>query len=1001
MALQKQSLSLNFAKGLDTKTDKWQVNPGNFLLLENSVFTVGGQLTKRNGFDQLTSLPSDAHATALNTHNGNLVAFGNSLYAYNNSSKVWQNKGTIPPVSLSTTPVVRTSFSNTAPDACVAPNGLVCSVFQDGDGSYKYTINTADTGESIVAITNLPATSTQARTFFLAGYFLITYLVTASGVPHLQFIAIPAVNPTNPGTPVDISTLVASLTAGYDAVMANNTLFVAHANSTGGINVTYINSALAVASAVTLAGHTATLMSLTADVTGSNFAIYITAYAATNAFTYAISSTLATILAATQTITGETVVELTSTAQNGVLTLFYEVNTVYSYASIRTDIIRTVTCTKTGSVGSPSTIARSVGLGSKAFLLNGISYMVAAYGGPQSQNSLEPTDFLIDGTGAVISRFATANGGGYATTQVLPSVTLQGNVAYISYLLRDLIQAISRTDTSSQAGFYSQTGVNLMAFNLSQTAQNAVEIGGTLCITGGFLWMYDGIKPVEQGFHLYPENVLATPATSGGTMTAQQYYYQVVYEWTDGNGNGHRSAPSIPVGALTTTGASQVALNIPTLRLTYKTAPNAVRIVIYRWSTAQQTYYQITSVTSPTVNTLTGDSVAYVDTVPDTSIVGNNILYTAGGVIENLPGPACDVLALFDNRVWAVTAEDRNLLWFSKQVIEATPVEMSDLLTVYVAPTTGAQGSTGLLTAIAPMDDKLILFKPNALAYLNGAGPDNTGSNNQYSQPIFITSTIGTRVPKSIVFQPQGLVFDTDQGRWLLARGLSTEYVGAPVAQFNDIPAVAAINVPGQNQIRITLPDTTLVYNYFYGQWGTFVGIPAISSTLFQGMHTYLQSSGKVFQESATNYQDGSEPVLMAFRTGWFNLAGLQGFERSYFFFLLGKYLSPHKLNVSIAYDYNESDSQSMLIAPTNYAPAYGSDAAYGASSPYGGPGNVEWWRVHLNQQKCTAFRITVQEVFDYSYGFTAGPGFTLSGLNLVFGIKGSFPRLSAAQSIS
>ena len=56
-------------------------------------------------------------------------------------------------------------------------------------------------------------------------------------------------------------------------------------------------------------------------------------------------------------------------------------------------------------------------------------------------------------------------------------------------------------------------------------------------------------------------------------------------------------------------------------------------------------------------------------------------------------------MALFDTRLWMVDAEDQNLLWFSKQVIEATPVEMSDLLTMYIAPTTSSEGNTGPITA--------------------------------------------------------------------------------------------------------------------------------------------------------------------------------------------------------------------------------------------------------------------------------------------------------------
>ena len=43
-----------------------------------------------------------------------------------------------------------------------------------------------------------------------------------------------------------------------------------------------------------------------------------------------------------------------------------------------------------------------------------------------------------------------------------------------------------------------------------------------------------------------PETVTFT-----GPQTAQQYYYQVTYEWQDNQGNQYRSAPSIPVTATT------------------------------------------------------------------------------------------------------------------------------------------------------------------------------------------------------------------------------------------------------------------------------------------------------------------------------------------------------------------------------------------------------------------------------------------------------------------
>jgi hypothetical protein len=494
------------------------------------------------------------------------------------------------------------------------------------------------------------------------------------------------------------------------------------------------------------------------------------------------------------------------------------------------------------------------------------------------------------------------------------------------------------------------------------------------------------------------------PQPDGATNT-NAYYVQVIYEWTDNQGNAHRSAPSIPV-SITTTGTTKTGTyiftyNIPTLRLTYKTA-NPVKIRVFRWSVQNQVYYEVTSITQPTLNSTTVDSVTVIDALNDSSIVGNNIIYTTGGVAEDIGAPACNVMTLFDDRLWLLDAENQNLLWFSKQVIQSTPVEMSDVFTYYIAPSTGAQGSTGNISALAPMDDKIIIFKANAIYYVNGTGPDNTGANNNYSQPIFVTATVGCSNQNSIVFTPNGLMFQSDKGIWLLGRDLSTSYIGSPVEDFTQYdPATAtqpivqsAVNVPGTNQVRFTMSTgITLMYDYYFRQWGTFSGVPAISSTLYQGFHTYINAIGQVFQETPGRYFDGANPVLMSFTTSWFNLAGLQGYQRVIWGFLLGQYLTPHKLRVGISYDYNSAVQQQIMISPDNNSPPFGVSTPFGNQTPFGGPSDIEQWQLNFQNQTCTAFQLTLQEFFDPTIGPSAGAGLTLSGLDLVYGAKKGFPR--------
>ena len=1009
MPLNKQAIPINFAKGLDTKTDPYQVGLGNFLSLENSVFTKAGLLQKRNGFASLPALP-DTTSTLLTTFNGNLTAIGTELQAYSQSEEAWVNKGNIQPIELSTLPVIRSNTNQSQADLAMAPNGLVCVVYTDNvpvSGTltpiYKYVVIDSTTGQNIVAPTVITSTGPvlyAPRVFTVGNYFAIVFGAVIASVNHLQYIAINTIKPTVVTAATDISTVYTpASTLNFDGYVANSALYLAWNGSDGSIKMTYLNHALAQSNTVSFSGHQATIMSVTADITGTSPVIYASFYdsASSTGFTVVVNNILQTLSGPTAIITAETVNNITSAAQNGVASIFYEILNFYGYdGSIQTDYINTNTITQAGVVGSETTIDRSIGLASKAFIVNGVIYMLSVYSSPY-----QPTYFLIDAIGNVISKLAYSNGGTYDLTG-LPSVTVNGDVATMPYLYKDLIEAINKSlAPPSAAAVYSQTGVNLVNFTITTSNIITAEIGNDLLITGGFLWQYDGYLPVEQGFHLWPDYVEATTSTTGGALIAQEYFYQATYEWSDNQGNVYRSAPSIPIAVTTTGSTSANTIYVPTCRLTYKIA-NPVKICIYRWSTAQQIFYQVTSITVPILNSTTVDYITYVDTQSDAAILGNNILYTTGGVLEDIGGPASSAIALFNNRLFLVDAEDPNLLWFSKEVIEATPVEMSDLLTIYVAPTTSAQGSTGPTLALSALDDKLVLFKNNAIYYINGIGPDNTGANSQYSDAIFITSTVGCSNQHSIVFMPSGLMFQSDKGIWLLGRDLSSSYIGAPVESFTqNAKVLSAVNIPATNQVRFTLDSgVTLMYDYYYGQWGTFVNIPAISSTLYQNLHTYLDIYGRVAQESAGVYLDPSGPVLMQFTTSWLNLAGLQGFERAYFFYLLGTYLSPHKLTVDIAYDYNSSPTQSTTISPDNFAANWGGEQLWGSGQSWGGNGNIEQWRVFLKQQKCSAFQISIQESYDPSFGIPAGAGLTMSGIDLVVGQKSGYPRLKAARQV-
>lgn len=1037
MALNKSPVSINFSSGLDTKSDSKQVLIGKFLQLKNSVFGTDGLLKKRNGYGLLSTLP--IVPDYITTLNGNLTGVGSAITAYSEAQKQWVSKGTIEPVDLSVLPLIHNSVNHLECDSAISDSGLICTVYVESNGStfpIYYAIADATTGQNIVAPTIIAPTSGVAdlldpQVFIVGQYFVIVFTTDIAGTFHLQYTSISIANPTTAIPAVELATLDAG-SGGWGGISYANALYLGCYTTSGGAAVKVIKltaSAAAIGGAAStprsFAGEVGTLFSLCTDITTpSNPTIYVTYATVGSIKTVAVDQNLFTILSPTSIVTSGSPASLVSTAINGICTIFYEVTNTYSFAPFNASNYiakRTITQAGTvspaaGSAASGTVVIRSVNLASKAVLIDNQTYFLTIF----TSLAYQSTYFLIRGdslaaTPKIIAKLAYGNAEldltstrNYSTLQ-----NIDGSLQ-VAYLVKDLVTSANKGTAvpagTQVAGIYTQSGINLARFDIDTTKIYSSEIANNLNLTGGFMWQYDGYLPVEYGFHLYPEAITATWSATGGNIHAQPdgatntnaYYYQVTYEWSDNQGNIYKSAPSIPL-AITTTGVlstGSIVVKVPTLRLTQKTA-NPIKIVIYRWSVAQQIYYQVTSISAPVLNSTTVDNISFTDILADATILGNSILYTTGGVVENVAPPAISALTLFDNRLWYINSENRNVLGYSKQVIQSTPVETSDLFTVYVAPTTGVQGpGTGPSRAICGMDDKLIIFKDNAIYYINGTGPDITGANSQYSQPTFITAAVGCSNPDSIIVIPSGIMFQSNKGIWLLGRDLSTTYIGAPVEAYNADIVRSVVSVPGTTQVRLRLTSgIVLMFDYYYNQWGTFNGVAGISSVIYQELDTFINAYGQVMQETPGLYLDNTTPVLLGFTTSWISLAGLQGYERFYHGLLLGTYYTPFKLNMGLAYDYNSNPSQYVEVTPDNHTTNYGDDSPYGDGTPYGGPGNVFEARFFPEIQKCETFQISMQEIYDPSYGVQAGAGLTLSGLNLIVGVKKGSRTQKASQS--
>lgn len=996
MALQRQNIAIPFATRVDQKSDPLQESASELSSLVNAVYNKDRRIDKRSGFAPLTQLPESTDPTTITTFMGNLTVIGSSLQAYVESNQSWINKGRFQPVELSVLSAQKNSKSQSSQDVAYSDTGLACVTYLDSDGIWRYQISDSNNGQVLVAPVEPESGAVNLRASVIGGYFLVTYTVVVLAVPRIRYVAVPLANIDSPLAPGEISNLVASGTSLHDVYVQDAGVIIAWESTANSVRVTCIDPVLNISPATVVAGTAADRIAVTVDETASKIWVVAHDAGANETRAFALNPNLSISLALTTYDTGPTVNNLTAVAQNGSVEIFRQIENTYSFSATRTDYVDRGSITQAGSVTAPSVITRNMGLGGKAFLVNSLVYVLGA-----TQSDFQDTYFLLDGQGNPVARLAYSNGGGYELNGILAKFDVDENIARSAYLIKDSLVPVNKNvNPDAPGGIFTGTGVNLVRFDLNKRNLSTAEIGKNLHIAGGLLWAYDGTTLTEQGFNNFPEDAQVTDLGSAtGSMAAQQYFYQVTYEWTDEQGNVHRSAPSVPLSYNPAGADSSVQIDIPTLRLTYK--PD-VRIVIYRWSAAQQAFYQITSITSPLLNDPTVDSVQYVDTVADADILGNPLIYTTGGVVENTPGPATSSISLYQSRLVLISSENKNVVLYSKQVLQSTPVEMSDLFTVFVSPTIGAQGSTGDTEVLYPMDEKLLFFKQNAIYFLIGAGPDATGANNDFVDPTFITSAVGSSNQDSMITIPQGVLFQSDKGIWLLSRELSTIHLGAPVEDFalNNTVTSAQI-IPTTTQARMTLTGgTAVMYDYFFDRWSTFDQIPAISSTLFEAKHTYITENGEVRQERAGYYKDGpSSPVKLKFETPWYNLAGLQGFQRASMFYLLGTFKSAHRLRVLISYDYEDSPTQQIIMEPSQANKFFGDNPFYGQGQVHGDQGSLEQYRVFLNRQKMQAFKVSIEELPDTTGGQQAGEGLTLSGLNLVVALKKGYTPIKATRS--
>jgi hypothetical protein len=1003
MPLSKQLIPVVFEGGLDTKTGKQTVVPGKFLVLENCRRLKANKTTKRYGFTSLgmdiASGGSMTRGSALSKFKEDLLLFGRAstnttrdkLFSYSSTNDNWLDRGSASTAVIDSLPIIRNSYKQAEPDIAVGA-GLTLSVWQDSRGGARCSVIDNGTGAVILYDAEVSTLATQIRCVYLTNVFVMVYRASDS---TLRTRTISTLAPTVINAE---QTVIGSgiPQASFDVIAATD-FYALYAVSTGAATTQYgyiLQSGLigdvldGVPAPITAAVTSARGCTIEVDQVNSRL------YIGTIGSLYEVGLICNAYSFASRNITIKVLADFSAI-------VYYEIGA----PKTTNHYIKQTPFTWSGS-GAPtglsiSVFMRSVGLVSKAFILDGEVYVGAAF-----ESNTQPTYFVIRSDGLIVSRALGGLGNGLtknpagALVSGLCSTPAASDTS--KYMLFGVKLKLEAKDDGTLLS--SSVGLNRIQVSVSSVTYSTDTIGENLLIAGGTLLNYDGVSVTEHGFHVFPEEVSSNLV--GGTSTfpaLATYTYQVTYEWIDAQGQIHRSAPSFLTQETLVLTTDKIEITIPKLRLTQKQNGRApVKICVYRSDAdLSAVLYKLREFSND--NTVeagvikTDDEVIYTDTNADAAgLTSREILYTTGGVLENIAPPSSKVLARHKNRIFLGDLEDTTQVAYSREWVYGEGLNFSDGLFVRV----DALG--GKVTAMGALDDKLVIFKRDRIFALSGDGPVDTGANDTFTLPILVSGDVGTTDPDSLVIMPDGLMFKSDKGIYLLSTGMQLDYVGAPVEDFNHLSVSGAVLMEDLNEVRFTTSDgSCLVYNYYFKQWSVFTNYAAESCVIGLNSFLHVKTDGTVNQEIPDTYDDNGSRIKQALETSWLSFAGLQGFQRVYWIHCLGEFISHHFTEMKLAYDF-ESVYNETVYFDTRVGlgtGVYGDTGPYG-SGGYGGTGSSGVWqfRCKPKRQRCEAVKIRLEDID--TIGLEAGGSFDFVGLSFVVGNKKNGMRQTPAKTV-
>jgi len=1016
MPLQTQYVAVDFGGALDEKTDQRLVVPGNFTNVENAVYTKTGALEKRPGNDAVTSAVFNGggslpQARSLVGHGDSLLMYGeHNVFALNDAETAWYNKDNVPEPTVVET--VQTSVAVGQIDLDSASgSGLTVYVYSGvnnlNPAIQEITATVVDANDNVIFNNfniNSTANCKRPRCVVVGTTAIITYIITATGALNARTLNL--LNPTSWG--VETQLVAAFGNQVYDVVGMTSLFAVVYQNGANRFVQTF-SSALAAGAPVSYpidAGYTIQLMAIAGDQANNRLWI---GYSQTNGILDQVLADEYTVTPLVRIPAGPLVIDshpvgvvppafvpsllvvrLGIALLNSGNTAIFVANTAFPSYTPR---LSTSTVWKVGVTGGTplvvdvarATTYNDICLVSKPFVVDSKVYVGC-------ENIIDGTYFIADvwaDEPTVNLAFRPVAAFAFLSAQITNQQLLFQNANPLAGVSVD-------SATLVRIAAFSENGDNLLISSFAATFGTPFlfsETGASLVSSGGVPSSYDGAQLSELGFLVRPE-VLNPSAFNGvGTLSPGTYRYYVTYEWPDAQGQLYKSRPSdlleVPVVAPADTVSFEFTYNSFTTKQTEITTPNPVQVIVYRETTPGSGSYRrllpanLATAYNNQFNRTDIGHFIFTDTGVETPFLANNvILYTQSQAANDAP-PTSSLAISHGNRVWLAGQDNPIRIWFSKPILEGEPTNFNGAMTIDIP-------EGGAITALASMDDKLVVFKTNRIFVVLGEGPNRQGAGQSFSLQR-VANDSGCTESHSTVTTREGVMYKAPFGISLLSRGLQASYIGNPVEDIVNANAAkfsSAVNHPTEPWVLFTLgsSDTlgvVILYDYFQQKWAKWYFTPssvfAQDATIYNNRYAWITRDSSPYVQSMTQYRDSGSYVSMVLETAWLKWAGLVGFQRIKKMILLGLQQTPHALELSLGHNYAPTYSQTL---------SFDSTALNWAS---------EQFAMVVVDQKSSSMRIKMKDVAGIGAVGT-GRGVRISGIGLEVGVKSGVFRLPIAQ---